>query len=222
MPHVNKFKLDKNKRLALSALVVGVLGAILLFALLGWMIEPPQSMDKKAQKFHLSWAKVSKVDEVSTIKRKPKPPEEPPPMQEAVSMKSQISPPALTALPKMSDSDLSINAVEGEAYQDGVPGLANLAVGGAEPLMLIPIHRANPRYPLYALRKHIEGVVEVVFKIDEQGNVLANSLKVVKANPPNVFENSAMRAIANWKFEKAAKGETGERLVKYVLHYKLD
>lgn len=218
-----KTQLAQNWKLLLGAIVTGALGAFLLFALLGWMIEPPQDIARSSDKLHLSWAEVSKVEEVSTIKRKPEPPDEPPPMESSATMSTQksFSPPAMTALPKMSASDVSVNAAEGESFQDGTPGLSDLAVGDAEPLLLIPVHRQQPQYPLYALRKGIEGSVEVLFKIDASGRVLPNTLEVIKSTPPNIFDRSAINAIKTWRFEALAKGDTSERLVKYTLHYSM-
>lgn len=213
----------KHWKLLTFAIVSGALGSFLLFALLGWMIEPPQDIERKSDKLHLSWAQVSKVDDVSTIKRKPEPPKKPPPMEQStsVSTKKSFSPPAMTALPEMSSNDVSVNAAEGETFNDGMPGLTDIAVGDAEPMLLIPIHRQQPQYPLYALRKGIEGSVEVLFKIDPSGRVLANTLEVVKSTPPNIFDRSAISAIKTWRFEALAKGETGERLVKYTLYYSM-
>lgn len=219
---MNRF-FKRHWRFILFALFTGFVGAFLLFALLGWMIEPPKDLGKKSDKLHLSWAQVSKVDDVSKIKRKPEPPKKPPPMEEttAISTKKNFSPPAMTALPKMSSNDVSVNAAEGDTFKDGMPGLADIAVGDAEPLLLIPIHRQQPQYPIYALRKGIEGSVEVLFKIDPSGRVLPETLEVVKSTPPNVFDRSAVSAIKTWRFEALASGESGDRLVKYTLYYSL-
>jgi protein TonB len=63
----------------------------------------------------------------------------------------------------------------------------------------IPIVRIPPRYPETALRRGIEGWVLLEFTITELGSV--EDIKVVDADPPNVFERESIRALKNWKYQ---------------------
>lgn len=65
------------------------------------------------------------------------------------------------------------------------------------------IVNTKPDYPKYAKENRIEGGVTVSFIVDKEGNVLEP--KIIKANPPNVFENAALAAVKNWRFTPAKK-----------------
>ena len=82
------------------------------------------------------------------------------------------------------------------------------------------IKRVEPRYPDIARRAGVEGVVTLQIVVDEEGNVI--DAQVIVANPPNIFEQSALDAIIQWKFkpalqrERPVKVSIGQR-VEFVL-----
>ncbi len=61
-----------------------------------------------------------------------------------------------------------------------------------------PRSRVEPEYPREALLNSIEGYVIIRFEIDESGSV-ANP-RVLTAKPPNVFDESALTAVAQFKY----------------------
>ena len=87
----------------------------------------------------------------------------------------------------------------GRSY-GGLEGVFSLKEVDDKPKL---IKRVNPTYPEYAYNMRIEGSVRVMFAVDEDGNVV--SPKVVKANPPDTFENAAITAVRQWKFKPAKK-----------------
>ncbi|UYG01453.1 energy transducer TonB [Halomonas sp. GD1P12] len=60
--------------------------------------------------------------------------------------------------------------------------------------------KTDPVYPNRALRRNMEGFVEVSFVIRRDGSVDAGSIQVINAQPRRVFEDSARDAIASWQF----------------------
>lgn len=64
---------------------------------------------------------------------------------------------------------------------------------------LKPIKRVEPQYPPEAARSGTTGFVEVEFTVDAEGKV--TSVSVVNAKPTRTFEQSAVRAVKQWKFE---------------------
>ena len=56
-----------------------------------------------------------------------------------------------------------------------------------------------PKYPRTAQRRGVQGWVDVVFTVSREGTV--KDLEVRKADPEDVFNNSAMRAVEKWEFE---------------------
>jgi len=61
----------------------------------------------------------------------------------------------------------------------------------------------KPLYPEHARRQHKTGVVTLKFLVDVEGRVHQPS--VVEAYPRGVFEESALAAIARWRFAPAMR-----------------
>ncbi|MDH3590193.1 MAG: energy transducer TonB [Gammaproteobacteria bacterium] len=85
---------------------------------------------------------------------------------------------------------------------------------------LIPLVQVSPRYPRIAEHKGIEGWVDVEFTIRADGTV--SDPVVVAAEPPMVFERSAMNAIVRWKFKPRVVDGTpvesrGRQLISFDL-----
>ena len=57
----------------------------------------------------------------------------------------------------------------------------------------------NPVYPEAARKRGIEGWVELAFTVTPNGTV--DDVEVRNASPANVFDDAAMRAIRQWRFE---------------------
>lgn len=79
----------------------------------------------------------------------------------------------------------------------------------------------RPIYPEYAKNMRIEGYVQVRFILDDKGRV-TNS-QVIKAEPDNMFENAALKAVNQWKFKPAKKDGKDVKVAMVVkLNFKLD
>lgn len=90
--------------------------------------------------------------------------------------------------------------------------------GGSE---LSPIVRIPPNYPLDARRKKIEGWVKIEFTVQEDGSV--SNAKVKAAEPSGIFEQAAIAAIEQWKFNPATEnGKTVRRRVAQTLKFELN
>ena len=68
----------------------------------------------------------------------------------------------------------------------------------------LAIVRVAPRYPSRALSRGIEGWVLLEFTISEIG--MAINPVVVDADPPGVFDRSALRAVEKWKYRPMMDG----------------
>lgn len=85
------------------------------------------------------------------------------------------------------------------------------------------ISRASPRYPSRAIKKNIEGWVELSFKIDTQG--VPTDIKILSAEPETIFDKASINAVKKWRFSPARNDQTG-LAVEYgidstKLHFKL-
>lgn len=65
------------------------------------------------------------------------------------------------------------------------------------------ISRSRVRYPESARKQRLTGHVLLRFHLDEKGGV--SHLRVVRAEPPGVFEEAALTAVRQWRFAPAMK-----------------
>jgi protein TonB len=66
-----------------------------------------------------------------------------------------------------------------------------------------PIFQAMPEYPAEMRRRNLEGLVQVVFIVDETGRVLDARAEKASAT---AFERPAVDAVRRWRFEPATQG----------------
>jgi TonB family protein len=60
------------------------------------------------------------------------------------------------------------------------------------------VFRYPPNYPAGALRRHIEGWVDLELRVDSAGKVI--DVSVVGSQPPGVFEDAAVATARRWRF----------------------
>lgn len=65
----------------------------------------------------------------------------------------------------------------------------------------VPRSQVAPPYPPRARERGIEGQVTLKLRVSDDGQV--EDVKVVDAEPPGVFEEVALAAVRQWKFEPA-------------------
>jgi periplasmic protein TonB len=75
----------------------------------------------------------------------------------------------------------------------------------------------EPAYPEDAKRRNMEGTLKLMLKIDDLGRV--QSAEVVEATPPGVFDDAALAAFRNAKFQPAMKEG---RPVRYQAYFRVD
>jgi len=56
----------------------------------------------------------------------------------------------------------------------------------------------DPNYPAEAREKHMEGYVVVEYTVSAEGAVA--DARVVEAQPPQVFDQAALEAVARWRY----------------------
>ncbi|MGN7727114.1 TonB family protein [Luteimonas sp. 22616] len=78
---------------------------------------------------------------------------------------------------------------------------------------LRPISTPAPRYPIDALRAGQSGEVQVEFTVAADGSV--TSARVVRSNPPRVFDREAVAAVKRWRFEPIGAPVTTRRTIGF-------
>ncbi|MEM8659295.1 MAG: energy transducer TonB [Pseudomonadota bacterium] len=62
---------------------------------------------------------------------------------------------------------------------------------------IVPIFRVAPDYPVSAIRRGIEGYVDLLFDINASGKT--ENIRVIASEPSGIFDRAALRALAKWK-----------------------
>ena len=88
----------------------------------------------------------------------------------------------------------------------------------------LPLVAIAPQYPTRAAQRGITGWCLVSFTVDGQGNVNADTIIVVDAEPPNIFNRSSERAAARFKFQPRVIDGVGVSVpgVQYLFTYVLE
>jgi protein TonB len=88
----------------------------------------------------------------------------------------------------------------------------------------LPLVAIAPQYPNRAAQRGITGWCLVSFTVDGMGNVDEDSIEVVDAEPPNVFNRSSQRAAARFKFQPRVVDGVGIDVpgVQYLFTYVLE
>ena len=88
----------------------------------------------------------------------------------------------------------------------------------------LPLVAIAPQYPTRAAQRGIEGWCLVSFTVDGQGNVQEDTIEVVDAEPPNIFNRSSIRAAARFKFQPRVIDGQGVEVpgVQYLFRYQLE
>lgn len=95
----------------------------------------------------------------------------------------------------------------------GPAATATTAAAAPASATLRPLSTPAPRYPPEALRAGQSGEVQVEFTVNPDGSV-ANA-RVVRANPPRVFDREAVAAVRRWRFEPVGEPVTTRRTIGF-------
>jgi len=85
---------------------------------------------------------------------------------------------------------------------------------------LITRRVAEPLYPLRAQNLGIEGWVMVEFSVDQNGEVIGNTIRTIEEQPQGYFQQSALNAARRMLFDNT-RGETLDD-IRYVFRYELE
>ncbi|AKS41514.1 M56 family metallopeptidase [Wenzhouxiangella marina] len=101
---------------------------------------------------------------------------------------------------------------------------ADISRDSGEPLASVEpraVELVNPRYPVSAFNERIEGEVQLEFRVRTDGSV--DQIQILNSAPDGVFDDAAVRALAQWKFEPAMlDGQPIARRATQVMEFRLD
>lgn len=77
------------------------------------------------------------------------------------------------------------------------------------------VSSAQPRYPVVAQRRKIEGRVELQFTVRTDGSV--GNVRVLSSQPRGVFDREAVAAMERWRYAPSTTESTGQRAFDFKL-----
>jgi periplasmic protein TonB len=189
-----------------------ILGAIfttsvfwLLWHLVGRQVDVTQF--KEAQR--IDFSRLRKDTEVQTKRDQKVERERPPPTPE---------------MPKMSFSAGGIenNVATLTPVVDARGAMTRMSMSAGSDRDVIPLVRIAPDYPPRALSRGLEGWVKVQFTITPTGTV--KDPIVVDAEPKQMFDEAALKAIARWRYNPRVEGGVAvERVgVQTIIRFQLE
>ncbi|NLD15252.1 MAG: energy transducer TonB [Gammaproteobacteria bacterium] len=225
----------------LVSLLVALLVVLASFVMILWMISPPKARvdNRPVQVGH--FVPMSRDNSESQSRSRLKAPEPPPDQVQPPSPQTPQPPQQMQATPTVKldvslpnlPSSLNIQAAAmpslagvtaARAAPAPAPAPAAASAGAPGPTgvdsEVVPLNEVLPEYPDQARRRGIEGHVKLAFTITPQGRV--ENIRVIESSPPNVFDRSARRAAARWRF--APRTEAGlavEREAVKTLEFRL-
>lgn len=145
-------------------------------------------------------------------------PDTAPPIAASVSIPTPAKP-IVAATP--APAPVVVAAVEKPAPVAAPPPVANAAPAPIAAAPSAPtrqpglVRDAAPRYPSLALRRGIEGNVELAFTIGPDGAV--SDVRVVRGSPGGLFDEAALAVTRQWKFEATGQSVPSRRTIAFNL-----
>ncbi len=170
---------------------------------------------------------LTKVD--STVMQQPTI-EEPPPNEPPPEEKQEEPPPRLSDAPKPLALNFELDvalggggalaSLAGSQFADSADALKNMAFDMSElekqPVLLASV---PPRYPRDMSSGGIEGLVVIVFLLNEQGQV--EDPRVDSASRPE-FEQPALEAVKKWRFKPGMReGEPVKTFMRLPMRFRM-
>jgi protein TonB len=105
-------------------------------------------------------------------------------------------------------------AAEQRAAEQRASQARTAAAQRSAPAELRALSTPAPRFPPEALRAGQSGEVQVEFTVEVDGSV--SNVRVVRANPPRVFDREAVNAVKRWRFQPLDAPQTTRRTIGFV------
>jgi periplasmic protein TonB len=222
----------RTSRSALEALRVPVsfLFALVLTSGMFWalarLINSKVDVGELQKAAKIDFSRLRRDSEIKMIKRQkaePVKPVEPPPDAPKITAAEAA---ALASAPPMAGPialgpGTGLN-VDVKGMLGGSGPLAVAGGGGGADRNEMPLVRIQPDYPARALERGIEGWAMVEFTISPTGTT--KDVAAVASEPPDTFEQAAVRAVQSWKYNPKIQGGTAieRRGVRVKLDFKIN
>jgi protein TonB len=180
-----------------------------MFWLLWSLVTTSFDVNDRAEAARIEFSRMRRDTEVATKRDEKVERERPPPTPQTPRM-------AFAA------SGIDNNVASLAPIVDARGAMSRMSMSAGSDRDVIPLVRINPDYPPRALSRGLEGWVQVQFTITATGTV--KDAIVVNAQPKNIFDDAALKAIARWRYNpKVDAGVAVERVgVQTIIRFQLE
>ena len=191
------------------AIILGGLFTSSMFWLLWSLVGTAFDIGDRAEATRIEFSRMRRDTEVATKRDEKVERERPPPTPETPRM-------------AFSAGGIENNVAQLTPVVDARGAMSRMSMSAGSDRDVIPLVRINPDYPPRALSRGLEGWVQVQFTITPTGTV-ANPV-VVNAEPKNIFDDAALKAIARWRYNPKVEGGVAvERVgVQTIIRFQLE
>jgi protein TonB len=191
------------------AVILGALFTTSVFWLLWSMVGTTFDIGDRAEAQRIEFSRMRRDTEVATKRDEKVERERPPPTPETPRL-------------AFSASGVENNVAQLTPVVDARGAMSRMSMSAGSDRDVIPLVRINPDYPPRALSRGLEGWVQVQFTITPTGTVA--DAKVVNAEPKNIFDDAALKAIARWRYNPKVEGGVAvERVgVQTIIRFQLE
>jgi protein TonB len=191
------------------AVVLGALFTTSMFWLLWSAVGVAFDIGDQAAATRIEFSRMRRDTEVATKRDEKVERERPPPTPETPRI-------------AFSAGGIDNNVASLSPIVDARGAMSRMSMSAGSDRDVIPLVRINPDYPPRALSRGLEGWVQVQFTITATGTV--KDAIVVNAEPKNIFDDAALKAIARWRYNpKVESGVAVERVgVQVKIDFRLD
>jgi protein TonB len=177
-------------RIPIAAVIGGVFTAS-MFWLLWSLIGTSFEVGERGEATRVEFSRMRRDTEVATKREEKVERERPPPTPETPRL-------------ALSRGGVENNVASLSPVLDPRGAMSRMTLSAGSDRDVIPLVRINPDYPPRALSRGLEGWVEVQFTITATGTV--KDAVVVNADPKNIFDDAALKAIARWRYNPKVEG----------------
>jgi protein TonB len=173
------------------AVVLGGLFTTSMFWLLWSLVSTAFDVGDRSEATRIEFSRMRRDTEVATKRDEKIERERPPPTPETPRM-------------AFSAGGIENNVAQLTPIVDARGAMSRMTMSAGSDRDVIPLVRINPDYPPRALARGLEGWVQVQFTITPTGTV--TDAKVVNAEPKNIFDDAALKAISRWRYNPKVDG----------------
>ena len=191
------------------AVAVGALLTTSMFWLLWHLVGTAFDVGDMSEATRIDFSRMRRDTEIQTKRDEKVERERPPPTPETPRM-------------AFSAGGIENNVAQLTPVVDARGAMSRMSMTAGSDRDVIPLVRIAPDYPPRALSRGLEGWVQVQFTITATGTV--RDPVVVNAEPRNIFDDAALKAIARWRYNPKVEGGVAvERIgVQTIIRFQLE